>query len=227
MARIRTIKPEFWTDGDMLKISRDARLFYVGLWNFADDNGVLDYDLIGLKAKIFPNDKINIAKLVIELQKISKVIVYDNDNKQYLFVKNLATHQIIDRKRKTNLPLPDPNQLKSTEISAIRKEGRKEGKEVKEGTEIIEKDKSELFKQIHSLLNTKILKSEQTKTKSGKLWTLIYRMKPESAIAVLERCQDKQNFEYYYQSLHRQHQDDLKTWDTKKMGEVLKGIINP
>jgi len=44
MARIRTIKPEFWTDGDMFKLSRDARLFYIGLWNFCDDNGVIEHD---------------------------------------------------------------------------------------------------------------------------------------------------------------------------------------
>ena len=56
MARIRTIKPEFWTDKKIIRLSRDARLFFIGLWNFADDNGVLEADPLQLKAWIFPVD---------------------------------------------------------------------------------------------------------------------------------------------------------------------------
>ena len=130
MARIRTIKPEFWTDGDILKLSRDARLFYIGLWNFADDNGVLDNDLIGLKVKIFPNNHIKIEKLLKELKDIKKIVIYEIESKSYILLKNLTAHQVIDRPRKSNLPLPDKNQMKSTEISPEgRKDGRKEGDE--------------------------------------------------------------------------------------------------
>jgi hypothetical protein len=128
MARIRTIKPEYWSDGDLLTISRDARLFYIGLWNFADDNGVLNYDLIGIKAKIFPADNIKIERLLAELSKIKKVLEYENNGKKYLFVKNLTNHQVIDRPRKSNLPLPEGCQLKSIEINIGGKEGR-EGRE--------------------------------------------------------------------------------------------------
>lgn len=127
MARIRTIKPEFWTDGDMLKLSRDARLFYIGLWNFTDDNGILEYDPISIKARIFPNDRVFIGKLLEELIKINKVLVYEVEKRQYIFIKSLANHQVIDRPRKSYLPLPNGNQLKSIEISP-GKEGRKEGK---------------------------------------------------------------------------------------------------
>lgn len=127
MARIRTIKPEFWTDGDMLRLSRDARLFYIGLWNFADDNGVLDHDIIGLKAKIFPNDPVKIEKLIEELQNANKLYLYKIENKSYILVKNLSNHQYIERKRKSNLPLPDLNHVKSCEISELSKEG-KEGR---------------------------------------------------------------------------------------------------
>jgi len=129
MARIRTIKPEYWTDGDMLKLSRDARLFYIGLWNFADDNGVLEYDPVSIKARIFPNDRVSVDKLLKELVDMNKAIIYGVEKRQYIFIKNLANHQVIDRPRKSHLPMPDKNQLKSLEISL----GRKEGKEGKEG----------------------------------------------------------------------------------------------
>jgi hypothetical protein len=133
MARIRTIKPEFWTDGDMLKISRDARLFYIGLWNFADDRGVLEYDLVSIKARIFPGDKVDIQKLLAELSKIGKVMTYEVENKSYLLVKNLANHQVIDRPRKSIYPLPEGYQLKSIEIM-LGKEGKGKERKGKDST---------------------------------------------------------------------------------------------
>lgn len=30
MARIRTIKPDFWTDEKLVKLSMEARLFFIG-----------------------------------------------------------------------------------------------------------------------------------------------------------------------------------------------------
>jgi hypothetical protein len=39
MPRIRTIKPEFATDGDILDLSDSCALFFVLLWNHCDDEG--------------------------------------------------------------------------------------------------------------------------------------------------------------------------------------------
>ena len=39
MARIRSIKPEFWADEDNLGMSDSCALFFIGLWNFCDDEG--------------------------------------------------------------------------------------------------------------------------------------------------------------------------------------------
>ena len=39
MARIRTIKPEFWTDAKIADLSPDCALFFIGLWTIADDYG--------------------------------------------------------------------------------------------------------------------------------------------------------------------------------------------
>jgi hypothetical protein len=41
MARIRTIKPEFWTDEKIVECSFEARLMFIGMFNFADDKGNL------------------------------------------------------------------------------------------------------------------------------------------------------------------------------------------
>lgn len=45
MARIRSIKPEFSTDGDMLRLSDSCALFFILLWNFCDDEGKHKLDL--------------------------------------------------------------------------------------------------------------------------------------------------------------------------------------
>jgi hypothetical protein len=44
MAKIRGIKPEFWTDDSLVELSVAARLFFIGLWTFSDDNGVFEWD---------------------------------------------------------------------------------------------------------------------------------------------------------------------------------------
>ena len=40
MARIRTIKPEFWIDDVIVELPFETRLLFIGIWNFADDAGV-------------------------------------------------------------------------------------------------------------------------------------------------------------------------------------------
>lgn len=138
MPRIRTIKPEYWTDGDMLRVSRDARLFYIGLWNFADDNGVIEGDPMSLKARVFPCDDIDVKKLLDELTSSKKLFIFCNgDNKPWIWIKSFGNHQLIDRERKSNNPFPTLEQRqsagfqeKSLEIISIR-EGK--GREVREG----------------------------------------------------------------------------------------------
>ena len=54
--RIRTIKPEFWTDSLMVSMPRDVRLLYIGLWNVADDHGWLPDDAEQIRMLLFPGD---------------------------------------------------------------------------------------------------------------------------------------------------------------------------
>ena len=61
MARIRTIKPEFWEDEKLAKLPVHARLLFIGTWNFADDNGALLANPVLMKSHIFPyEDKLMI-----------------------------------------------------------------------------------------------------------------------------------------------------------------------
>ena len=132
MPGIRTIKPDFWTDDKILQISIPARLFFIGLWNYADDNGVLENKPLQLKARIFPNDDIDVNELISELIQIGLLVNYSVNGTNYIQVINFRKHQKIDRPRKSILPLPNQdteeqqqgasadirkNHLKSSEIN--------------------------------------------------------------------------------------------------------------
>lgn len=52
--RIRQVRPEFWSDPTLAPLPDGARLFYVGLWNVADDAGWLDWNVPQLGALLYP-----------------------------------------------------------------------------------------------------------------------------------------------------------------------------
>lgn len=105
MARKRMIDPEFWSDEEIGKWDFETRLFYIGLWNFADDEGRLKAHNELLKSQIFPYDrKIDIQKLKINLN--GKVIWYEYENCQYGYVKNFSKYQVINHPSKSQLPKP-------------------------------------------------------------------------------------------------------------------------
>lgn len=52
MARIRSIKPEFATDGKTRRLSDTAALFFILLWNHCDDAGYFSMDPLELSMKL-------------------------------------------------------------------------------------------------------------------------------------------------------------------------------
>jgi len=53
MARIRTVKPEYWTDGKIRRLSDSSALLFIALWNIADDYGYFSCDTLEL-AQLLP-----------------------------------------------------------------------------------------------------------------------------------------------------------------------------
>lgn len=111
MARIRSVKPEFWTDEDLADLSRDARLLYIGLWNISDEHGRLRGEPRYIKGQLFPYDddltRDGVDALVDELAGIGKVIRYQAKGSSYLFLPTLHKHQRLDTaKVPSRLPAP-------------------------------------------------------------------------------------------------------------------------
>ncbi len=107
------IDPEFWSDEEIGSWSYAARLFYIGLWNFADDEGKFKAHDSLLRSQIFPYDKkIVIEKLKKELQ--SKIVFYSQNGAQYGLIRNFLKHQRIDHPTKSQLPNPSQEILDSS-----------------------------------------------------------------------------------------------------------------
>lgn len=107
MARIRSIKPEFWSDEKLSECSLSARLLFIGLWTFADDEGRAEYQPARIRMQVFPCGSVNLVKvreLLGELTERSLIRVYVVDSKEYLDIPNFAKHQRINRPTASKLP---------------------------------------------------------------------------------------------------------------------------
>ncbi|KIP13847.1 hypothetical protein KY49_1557 [Burkholderia sp. MSHR3999] len=104
MARIRTIKPEFWTDEKVAMLSPAARLLFIGTWNYADDGGNIEYSSKRLKMQIFPDDDIDCEPLIASLIAHGMLIEYSVSGKKYLHIRTFGKHQVINRPSKSRLP---------------------------------------------------------------------------------------------------------------------------
>lgn len=106
MPRIRTIKPDFWSDRRMVKLSAYARLFYMGMWNFAlCDRGHLPDDAEELKLKILPADDVDPDALLAELIEADRVRRYTTpDGETFLWAWKLGQHQKIDGRWQPRCP---------------------------------------------------------------------------------------------------------------------------
>lgn len=129
MARIRSIKPDFWTDEKAVELSAFARLLFIGLWNFADDEGRMVYSQKKIKMQIFPSDSIDISELFGEIRREKMIDIYVVDNIEYLQVINFAKHQKIDKRTASKLP-PNPHPSpESPRIPPTEGKGRDQGRE--------------------------------------------------------------------------------------------------
>lgn len=101
MARIRTIKPELWSSEQFVDCSLEARLLFIGTWNFADDHGVLKFRARTIKSNVFPEDEAItsdvIRRLIVELVKNGLVGVFEAQGVEYLHILGFEKHQRIDK----------------------------------------------------------------------------------------------------------------------------------
>ncbi len=99
MPRIRTIKPDFWTSEQIVECSTNARLMFVGLWNFCDDGGTHPASAVRLKMEVFPGDNFTTEQIdgwIGELISAGLLVEFEADGRSWWHVTGWK-HQKIDR----------------------------------------------------------------------------------------------------------------------------------
>lgn len=150
MARIRTIKPDFFTSLTIADLTPEQRLTFIGLWTHADDEGRCVDDPRLIKAAIWPLDDRTSADIEIDLKALSEsslITRYALNRKRYLAVTNWFEHQRINRPTESKLPSPEQGEKPDpepptcddtdssiphawlTEGSRQERKGREQGKE--------------------------------------------------------------------------------------------------
>ncbi len=107
MARIRTIKPEFFTSEDIVSLTPLARLLYVALWCEADREGRLNWKPRTLKMKYLPAESCDVMPLCDELVSANLVVPYTVDDEPYAVLPSFKKHQAINvREAQSSIPAP-------------------------------------------------------------------------------------------------------------------------
>lgn len=112
MPRSRMVKPEFWTDEKLHRISRDARLTFIGLLTYSDDYGVVKGYAGGLRSQLYPGDDLTVAQVETWLQELidlQRIIPFSHNEEQYYHIVNFTKHQKINRPSKQRNPAPPPH----------------------------------------------------------------------------------------------------------------------
>lgn len=135
MARIRTIKPEFWTSEQVMECSPNARLLFIGLWNFADDRGRMALSPKRIKAQVFPSDDFtsaDVRRMIDELTSNGLLRTYVVDDDEYLAVTGWH-HQKIDRPQDARTPEPpDGDSPNGRRTFGVGREGKGEDRKGKD-----------------------------------------------------------------------------------------------
>jgi len=105
--RIRSIKPEFWESESLGRVSREARLLFIGLFSCCDDVGRARASSRLLASRLFPYDDDAFKRLpswIAELEKQGCIRIYVVDGESYLDLPKWANHQKIDKPSASKLP---------------------------------------------------------------------------------------------------------------------------
>lgn len=134
VARIRTIKPKFFTDEDLAELAFSDRLLFVGLWTQADKAGRLEDRPKRLKAELFPYDDLDMDDALGRLANAKFITRYEGNGKRLIQVRTWHRHQRPPKSEpESELPAirisndPDPIENVSSRLEGKGREGKEEG----------------------------------------------------------------------------------------------------
>ncbi len=89
MARIRTVKPEFFQHEGLASCSPHARLLAVALTQLADRRGRIRYVPMQVHAHAFPWEAtVKVPALLAELEAVDYLKIYSIEGRDYIWIVN-------------------------------------------------------------------------------------------------------------------------------------------
>ena len=135
MARIRTVKPEFFRHIGLYKAEKESKLplrvAFAGLWTAADREGRFRWVPEELKLDCLPHDTVDFSRVLDCLENHGFIIRYENAGRMYGYIPSWADHQRINaHEAKSMCPSPDDDESQCTTMHMhARGEGKgREGK---------------------------------------------------------------------------------------------------
>jgi len=101
MARIRTIKPEFWCDEKLSPLNAIDRLTFLGLISMADDYGRVHDNMKVIDAFVFPNSDESVRESVANLSRINRI-------RRGISSSGMAIIEIVNWERHQKVDKPQP-----------------------------------------------------------------------------------------------------------------------
>lgn len=112
MARIRNIKPEFFTSESVSVLPLRARLTWIGLWTHCDNHGRTRDNVKLIKAAVWPLDDVSLKDIEDDLATLTdhgRIVRYGVAGKRYLVITNWGEHQYGAFKGDPKYPQPVDN----------------------------------------------------------------------------------------------------------------------
>ncbi|HQC99488.1 MAG TPA: hypothetical protein PK306_27655, partial [Aquabacterium sp.] len=111
MARIRTIKPEFFRHEALFEAERETglplRLAFAGLWTVADREGRFKWRPRAMKLDVLPYDDVDFAAVLDRLADRGFVVRYEVGGDVFGAIPSWSSHQVINNRESASL-LPSP-----------------------------------------------------------------------------------------------------------------------
>ena len=123
MARIRTIKPEFWDHEGLFFAEADTqlpiRLAFISLWKECDREGRFEWRPERLKARCMPYDQVDFSRVLDALMTRGFISSYTVDGKRYGHIPSWCDHQVVNNREKPS-DLPGPELSDDTDGTSTR-----------------------------------------------------------------------------------------------------------
>lgn len=123
MARIRTIKPEFFRHEGLFELEQETglsiRIAFAGLWTACDREGRFKWTPKTLKLDCLPFDECDFGRVLDALCTRGFIVKYESDGREFGFIPSWGEHQVVNN-RESPSSLPNPQDCSIKSIASTR-----------------------------------------------------------------------------------------------------------